>query len=108
MLASLRDPSAPDFQRRSAPMPPAPHRVRSAVSFPVAVLLVPAITLMMWIAVASAAPVLGFVEHFAGTSTGSWASGNGITNPGAGGALGAGDGFLLLSTPGQNSNLGGV
>ncbi|MBI1797980.1 MAG: hypothetical protein HYR74_13145 [Candidatus Eisenbacteria bacterium] len=56
--------------------------------------------------VSRAAPTLGFVEHFAGTSTGNWSSGNNISNPGAGGALGAGDGYLLLSTPGQNSNLG--
>lgn len=55
-----------------------------------------------------AAPVVGFVESFPGTSMGSWTSGNNVSNPGAGGALGAGDGYLLVSTPGFNSNLGAV
>lgn len=55
-----------------------------------------------------AAPLVGFVESFPGTSMGSWTSGNNVSNPGAGGALGAGDGYLLVSTPGFNSNLGAV
>lgn len=45
---------------------------------------------------AAAAPVVGFIEEFAGTSTGSWSGGTNFSNPGAGGYLGAGDGFLLL------------
>jgi hypothetical protein len=57
---------------------------------------------------AHAAPVVGFVESFPGTSLGSWTSGNNVSNPGAGGALGAGDGYLFVSTPGFNSNLGAV
>lgn len=44
-----------------------------------------------------AAPVLGFVETFPGTSTSSWTSAAMNTNPGTGGAGGAGDGYLAVS-----------
>jgi hypothetical protein len=45
---------------------------------------------------AAAAPGLGFIEEFAGTSTGSWSGGTNFTNPGTGGFLGGADGYLLL------------
>jgi len=44
-----------------------------------------------------ATPVLGFVETFPGTSIGSWGGGATYSNPGTGGAGGAGDGYLLVS-----------
>ena len=81
-------------------MPLATPRIRSSAA------LASLVALALSAGIASAVPVLGFVEHFAGTSVGTWSSGNGFSNPGAGGALGAGDGFLLMTTPGQNSNLG--
>lgn len=50
---------------------------------------------------AGAAPVFGFREDWLGTSTNGWlggsASGLDITNPGTGGTLGAGDGYLNLA-----------
>ena len=45
---------------------------------------------------AAAAPVVGFIEEFPGTSTGTWSGGTPSSNPGTGGYLGGGDGFLLL------------
>ena len=41
-------------------------------------------------------PVLGFIEEFPGVSTSSWSGGTPFSNPGAGGYLGPGDGFLML------------
>jgi hypothetical protein len=46
---------------------------------------------------AAAAPVVGFIEEFPGTSTASWSGGTPFSNPGTGGYLGAGDGYLELS-----------
>jgi flagellar hook capping protein FlgD len=49
--------------------------------------------------VAGAAPVLGFHESWSGTSVNGWGGSFNITytNPGTGGVLGAGDGYLALS-----------
>jgi hypothetical protein len=41
-------------------------------------------------------PVLGFIEEFPGVSTSTWSGGTPFSNPGAGGYLGPGDGFLML------------
>ena len=48
---------------------------------------------------ALAAPTLGFVEHWSGTTLHNWGGGPSNSNPGSGGVLGAGDGFLRFSTP---------
>lgn len=54
-----------------------------------------------------ATPVAGFVDHI-GSGVGNWGGGDGYSNPGTGGVLGAGDGFLLVSTlpPSFQTNLG--
>ena len=44
---------------------------------------------------AAAAPTVGFVENFPGVSVGTWGGGNTYSNPGTGGTLGNGDGFLM-------------
>jgi FlgD Ig-like domain len=66
--------------------------------WPSAVLLV----LFMWVPMvpaASADAVLGFREDFPGTLTGGWTGGVPISNnPGTGGVLGDGDGFLYAAT----------
>jgi hypothetical protein len=48
---------------------------------------------------ASANPTLGFVEHFTSTIS-TWNGGATYSNPGTGGALGAGDGYLRLARTG--------
>ena len=48
---------------------------------------------------ASAVPPAGFTEHFPGTSLQGWGGGSLYDNPGSGGVGGAGDGYLLFSTP---------
>ena len=48
---------------------------------------------------AIATPLVGFLENWPGTSLQGWAGGAELVNPGIGGAGGAGDGFLLVSTP---------
>jgi len=53
----------------------------------------------------AAGPSLGFVEDWPGTSLATWAGGATLSNPGTGGAGGAGDGFLMISTAGPG-NLG--
>jgi len=60
------------------------------------VLLVAALS---WAAAAAAAPTLGFIEDWPGTSTSSWGltGGSATSNPGTGGVGGVGDGFLLVS-----------
>ena len=65
---------------------------RPALAMPVfiALLIVPA---------AHAAPVLGFFEPFDDGTTRGFFSGNLLVNPGTGGAAGAGDGYLRISTP---------
>ena len=45
-----------------------------------------------------AAPTLGFVEHWTGATLHDWGGGSTYSNPGTGGFLGAGDGYLLFST----------
>ena len=54
---------------------------------------------------AAAAPTPGFIENFSGTSLGGFSSQAAVTNPGTGGANGAGDGYLRISRP-FASNLG--
>ena len=48
---------------------------------------------------ASAVPTKGFREDWPGTSLQGWSGGSEYANPGTGGVDGAGDGFLLVSTP---------
>ena len=48
---------------------------------------------------AIAAPLVGFLENWPGTSLQGWGGGAELVNPGTGGAGGAGDGFLQVSTP---------
>src|SRR5262249_9730132 len=55
-------------------------------------------------ACAAAAPTLGFVEDWPGTSLQGWA-GAANSNPGTGGFGGAGDGYMLVVT-GAPANLG--
>jgi hypothetical protein len=51
---------------------------------------------------AAAQPVAGFLESFPGTSVEGWTSGDlRVSNPGTGGILGPGDGYLLLTVEGQ-------
>jgi len=52
----------------------------------------------------AAAPVPGFVEHWPGTSLQGWSSQSDNSNPGTGGYLGAGDGYLLVSAPSMSTN----
>ncbi len=56
---------------------------------------------------ALAQPAVGFMESFPGTLTSGWGGGAVVSNPGTGGALGAGDGFLRIAVPGPlPGNLG--
>jgi len=48
---------------------------------------------------AHALPLVGFQEHWPGTSLQTWGGGAELLNPGTGGTGGVGDGFLLVSTP---------
>jgi len=48
---------------------------------------------------ALAAPTLGFVENWTGTTLHNWGGGASYSNPGSGGVGGAGDGFLRFVTP---------
>lgn len=55
---------------------------------------------------ALANPVAGFVDHLT-SGVGTWGGGDVYSNPGAGGVLGAGDGYLEVSTrTGFQTNLG--
>ena len=81
-----------------------PHAlfIRSSLSASVSV-----IACAILAGVANANPTLGFHERFIGTSVGNWAGGAVVSNPGTGGAGGAGDGYLKVSTPnGLSHNLG--
>jgi hypothetical protein len=51
---------------------------------------------------AFADPAPGFVEHWAGTTLSGWGGGDFYSNPGTGGVLGAGDGYLVMTTPGPS------
>lgn len=47
--------------------------------------------------VARADATAGFVEHWSSSAFAGWGGGSSYSNPGTGGALGAGDGFLIIS-----------
>ena len=65
------------------------------------------LTLALAVPVA-AAPVVGFVAEWAGSSVGSWGTGGSIyTNPGTGGVGGAADGYLNVATT-TTTHLGAV
>ncbi len=56
---------------------------------------------------ALAQPSVGFRESFPGTLTAGWGGGAPTSNPGTGGVLGAGDGYLRIAVPGPlPGNLG--
>ena len=72
---------------------------------PRAARLTPALALLglaMLAPLAHTAPVLGFVEHWTGTSLQGWGGGDVYDNPGTGGKLGAADVFLRYMTPGPS------
>lgn len=74
-------------------------------------LAAPILALIATLALATAsvaAPTLGFVETFPGTSVSTWGLGGAIeSNPGSGGTGGATDGYLQFKTPnGLQHNLG--
>jgi hypothetical protein len=70
-------------------------------------ILFPLASLAAFVRPAAAAPTIGFVERFPGTSLQGWAGGAVESNPGTGGLAGAGDGFLRFQTPnGFQHNLG--
>lgn len=74
-------PARPSFPLRS---------IASAVSL----LVIAGLAATAW-----SAPVVGFMEHWS-TGLDGWSSSDNVSNPGTGGVLGAGDGFLMFSTPG--------
>src|SRR5262245_52883598 len=77
------------------------HRARpSRIGF-VTVLLV----MLSWATVVRAAPTLGFIENWSGTSLSGWAGGSTVSNPGTGGFSGPGDGYLVVSSAAA-TNLG--
>ncbi len=80
MLAVLRNPPRSSF-----------HVL--LVLFSVALFAAPARSL--------AAPTPGFVDHLT-SGIGQWGGGDFYSNPGTGGVLGAGDGYLLVTTPGPS------
>ena len=49
--------------------------------------------------IGAADPTLGFVEEWSDTSLAGWTGGATYSNPGTGGYLGVGDGFLRMATP---------
>jgi hypothetical protein len=57
-----------------------------------------AILLAAFASFAVAQPVPGFIEEFSGTSLGGFTGGAPLSNPGTGGFLGAGDGYLKIAT----------
>jgi flagellar hook capping protein FlgD len=86
------------------PLPAAPRWRRC-----LGALLVLSIAPTVLAGVAMAAPTLGFVENWPGTSTQGWNSQAVNVNPGTGGVGGASDGFLRVSTPSPTThNLGTV
>jgi hypothetical protein len=78
---------------------PRGHRSILALTILLLVLLAP---------LAHGAPVVGFIEHWSGAALHGWGGGDFYGNPGTGGVLGVGDGFLTIRTPGPTSstNLG--
>lgn len=86
-------------------MPPATHSFRFARS----VVLFSFLTLAIAFESGWTAPTPGMIDHFPGPSVGNWLSGgSSLSNPGTGGVLGAGDGFLIISTLPGPSILGTV
>ncbi len=75
--------------RRIAPGPPARVIARFTL----------AAALTLAASAAHAAPLIGWTENWRGTSLDGWDGGSDLSNPGSGGIGGAGDGFLLISTP---------
>jgi len=55
------------------------------------------LALLTLAAVAGAAPTLGFVENWPGTSVTTWGGGSVVSNPGTGGLYGDNDGYLQVS-----------
>src|SRR6266850_1361471 len=76
-----------------------PPRSRGFACDRIALALVAAAVAIGCARTAAAGPTVGFREEFSGTGTSSWSGGTPYSNPGTGGVLGLGDGFLLLSDP---------
>ena len=76
-------------------MVPAGRSSAVRLSFPAASL---ALVALAFAPPVFAAPLIGFVEDWPGVSTGTWFAGASLSNPGADGAGGAGDGYLSIST----------
>jgi len=75
-------------------------RVHRIVPEPVArVIALGALAAVVLASSAAATPSLGFLEDWPGTSLQGWGGGAEVANPGSDGVGGAGDGFLLVSTP---------
>jgi len=89
------------FAPRSIPLPSLVALARDSV----AAVLLALVALAIDAGHAPAAPVVGFIEEFPGTSTSSWSGGTLFSNPGSGGFLGASDGYLLLEA-GLPANFG--
>jgi hypothetical protein len=73
------------------------HGQRRAARFAAAVAWVMAA--LSTCAPAHSAPVIGYVDEWSDGTLGGWGGGATYSNPGTGGFLGAGDGFLVMSTP---------
>lgn len=72
------------------------HDVASRGGF---VALLAGLALVARAGIGAADPSLGFVEEWSDTSLAGWTGGATYSNPGTGGFLGAGDGFLRMATP---------
>ena len=75
------------------------HRTMPGPSARVVTLAALGVALIVSAAAATAAPSPTFLEDWPGTSLQGWGGGAELDNPGTGGVGGAGDGFLLVSTP---------
>lgn len=81
--------------------------MRTAATRFVRVLVATTLTAIAFTAIAFADPALGFRESFPGVTTGGFSGGSATSNPGTGGVLGAGDGYLVITVPGPfGGNLG--
>ena len=76
-------------------------RSQQALRSPLGFVLAFAVLALALAPAAFANPVPGFVEHWT-TGTSGWGGGDNYSNPGTGGVLGGGDGYLLFSTPGPS------
>ncbi len=83
-----------------APRPPSPGLAALRLFLPLGFALV-------MTSAAAAAPVVGFVAEWSGTSVGSWTGGSILSNPGTGGYGGMGDGYLSIATT-TTTHLGAV